>query len=157
MQHRMRTHILSKEEIDDLLSSALTASLATLNSDGSPYVTPVHFLFYEGSIYIHGLSKGQKISNIEARPKVGMAVYMMDSFLLDPSGMPCDTNTKYKSVIISGQAGLLEDAQVKKEILSKIVEKYTPGLVGKKLPDGAVGSTAVIKIKMLSVTGKYYP
>ena len=156
MQHRMKTHPLSQEQIDMLLSSATTGSLATLNSDGSPYVTPVHFLHSDGTIYLHGLPKGKKIDNIKADPRVSMTVYEMDSLLLDPDEKPCDTNTKYQSVIISGTAVLIDDMERKKEILGGIVGKYTPHLAHKELPDNMVKGTAVIKINIQEITGKYY-
>ncbi len=94
MQHRMKTHPLTKEKIDNLLLSTSIGSLATLNNDGSPYVIPVHFLYYNKAIYIHGLPKGQKVDNIGADSRVSMTVYEMESLLLDPNEEPCETNTK---------------------------------------------------------------
>lgn len=156
MQHRMKTHPLNQEQIDKLLLSAATGSLATLNSDGSPYVTPVHFIYTNDAIYLHGLPKGQKIDNIKADPRVSIAVYEMDSLLLDPNEKPCDTNTKYESVIISGRALFIDDADHKKEVLKGIVQKYTPHLDQRELPDSMVKGTAVIKIEIQEITGKYY-
>ncbi len=156
MQHRMKTHLLAKEKIDSLLLSASTGSLATLNNDGSPYVTPVHFLYYSGAVYIHGLPKGQKVDNIKADPRVSMTVYEMETLLFDPDEKPCDTNTKYESVILAGKATILEDLESKKEILIEIVKKYTPQLSQKVLPENMVKGTAVIKIEILNITGKYY-
>ena len=156
MQHRMKTHPLTKEQIDNLLMRTQTGCLATLNVSGSPYVTPIHFLYLDNAIYIHGLPKGQKINNIKANPRVSMTVYEMDSLLLDPDGNPCDTNTKYQSVIIIGTAVLLEDMEQKKKILNGIVGKYTPHLVDKPLPENMLKGTAVIKILINEITGKYY-
>ncbi len=156
MQHRMKTHPLTKEKIDNLLLSTSIGSLATLNNDGSPYVIPVHFLYYNEAIYIHGLPKGQKVDNIGADSRVSMTVYEMESLLLDPNEEPCETNTKYESVIVSGKATLVDDKEHKKEVLAEIVKKYTPHLTQKEIPDNMVKSTAVIKIEMQNVTGKYY-
>lgn len=99
---------------------------------------------------------GQKIDNIKANSSVSMAVYEMDCLLLDPDGKPCDTNTKYQSVIIMGTAILLEDTEQKKKILHGIVEKYTPDLVSRPLPENMLKGTAVIKISIHEITGKYY-
>lgn len=156
MQHRMKTHMLTKDEIKGLLVRTATGSLSTLNDDGAPYVTPVHHLYYNDSIYIHGLPKGQKIDNIKADPRVSMTVYEMDSLLLDPDGKPCDTNTKYQSVILSGKAILVEDIEHKREVLVEIVKKNTPHLAQNALPENMVKGTAVIQIQILDITGKYY-
>lgn len=156
MQHRMKTHILTKDEITQLLVRTATGSLSTLNDDGAPYVTPVHYLYYNGDIYIHGLPIGQKVDNIKADPRVSMNIYEMDSLLLDPDRKPCDTNTKYQSVILSGRAILVEDIEHKREVLVEIVKKYTPHLAGNALPENMVKGTAVIQIQILDITGKYY-
>lgn len=157
MQYRMRTHMLDRAEIDKLLNEIQTGCLATVNCDGTPYVIPVHFVYLDRSIYIHGLPKGKKIENIKTNPSVSMTVYNMDGLLLDAGYNPCDTNTKYQSVIIDGKAVLLKDYSVKAEVLNKIVEKYTPHLADKTLPENMVRGTSVIKIAIDGIAGKYYP
>jgi nitroimidazol reductase NimA-like FMN-containing flavoprotein (pyridoxamine 5'-phosphate oxidase superfamily) len=152
----MKTHPLNQEQINKLLLSAAVGSLATLNSDGSPYVTPVHFVHHNGAIYLHGLPKGKKIDNIKADPRVSMTVYEMDSLLLDPDENPCDTNTRYESVIISGRAAPVDSAEQKKEILGAIVKKYEPHLAQRELPDNMVEGTAVVKIDIQEIAGKNY-
>lgn len=156
MQHRMKTYPLSPDQIDRLLVRALTGSLATINGDGSPYVTPVHYVYLDNSIYVHCLPKGTRLDNLKADPRVCLTIYEMDGLLLDPEGKPCDTNTKYQSIIISGEAALLDDVERKRDILAEIVRKYTPQLNSAALPDNMVKGTAVIRIQARSVTGKYY-
>ena len=80
----------------------------------------------------------------------------MDKLLLDEKEKPCDTNTKYESVIISGTARLVNDINEKENILKVIVGKYTPDLAGKELPINMVKGTAVIQIDITEMTGKYY-
>ena len=156
MQYRMKTHTLSKERLDDLLSRSQTGSLATLNSDGTPYVTPVHFVYANNKIYFHGLLKGKKIDNIVRDEKVGFTTYDMQALLLDEKGNPCDTNTKYESAIVTGKATLVENMEVKTMVLQKIVQKYTPHLQDTPLPEAMIRGTAVIQIDILEITGKYY-
>ncbi len=156
MQHRMKTHMMTKEKIEDLLNRTTTCSIATLNADGTPYVTPMHHIFHNGYIYMHGLPKGTKIDNIKANPRVSITAYEMDSLLLDPKGNACDTNTKYQSVIISGMAAIITEVEYKREILMEIVKKYTPQMSDTVLPENMVAGTAVIKVQILDITGKYY-
>ena len=156
MQHRMKTHPLTKAQMEALLSRSLTGSLATLNEDGSPYVTPVHFVYNDGTVYLHGLPKGRKLDNIKSDPRVSMTVFEMDSLLLDPDEKPCDTNTKYESIILSGKAILVDDLEGKSKILGKIVKKYTPQLADRELPENMVRGTAVIRIDVDDMTGKFY-
>lgn len=156
MQHRMKTHPLKNDQIEELLFKALTGSFATLNLDGSPYVIPVHFIYDSNAVYIHGLPKGQKIENIKTDSRVSMTIYEMEGLILDPDEQPCDTNTKYKSVIVSGNAVLIDNIDEKIKALSGIVKKYTPQLARIDLPDNMVKGTAVIKVDIKNITGKYY-
>lgn len=156
MQHRMKTHPLTKEQISNLLSKVQTGSLATINADGTPYVTPVHFVFFEDEIYIHGLPKGQKIDNIIRSDKVGFSAYEMKGLIFDEDEKPCDTNTEYESVIVTGNACLIDNMEKKKIVLQKIIDKYSPQLSDKPLPDNMVLGTAVIKISITELTGKFY-
>ncbi|MBO0554195.1 pyridoxamine 5'-phosphate oxidase family protein, partial [Clostridium botulinum] len=83
-------------------------------------------------------------------------VYDMQELLFDANGKPCDTNTKYESAIATGSAALVEDMGEKKMVLQKIVEKYTPHLTDAPLPENMVRGTAVIRISIAELTGKYY-
>lgn len=156
MQHRMKTHPLTEEQINHLLQQAQTGSLVTLNPDGTPYSTPIHFVYYDDVIFVHGLPKGKKLDNIAQDSRVGFSVFEMDKLLLDPNGKSWDTNTKYESVIISGTAKLVDDIEEKRNALNKIVEKYTPHLVNNEIPSNMVKGTAVIRIDVTEITGKYY-
>lgn len=154
MQNRMRNHQLNEEQITSILTKAPVGNIATINENGYPYVVPVHFIYYEDKIYIHGLPRGQKISNILENEKVCFQIYDMKGFIFDNS--PCDINTEYESVVITGTATTIEDLNLKETVLNKIVEKYTPHLGGTKLPENMIKGTAVIEITIKELTGKYY-
>lgn len=134
MQGRMKQHQLLEEEIEDVLKNAQVGRIATHNENGFPYIVPVHFITDEGKIYIHGLIKGQKNSNIIRNNKVGFEVDEMGAIIPDNEN-PCDTNTRFRSVIISGTAKMVEDRVRKEEILHAIVAKYTPQLSHLSFPE----------------------
>jgi nitroimidazol reductase NimA-like FMN-containing flavoprotein (pyridoxamine 5'-phosphate oxidase superfamily) len=152
----MKTHALAKEQIEGLLNKAQVGRIATQNPEGYPYVVPVHFVYHNGKIYIHGLPKGQKIENIINNPKVGFEIDEMLDLKYDGVEIGCDVNTEFNSVIAIGNAAILKDLADKREVLNKIVDKYTPHLSGKELPEGMVLGTAVIEIATMECTGKYY-
>lgn len=156
MQHRMKTHQLTMEQISQLLQECKSGSLATVGADDAPYVTPIHFVYLNGKIYFHGLPKGQKLSNIIANPLVSFNVYNMVGLLLDEDEKPCGTNTEYQSVIVNGSAHLVSDIELKKLALKAIIAKYTPHLSDKELPDNMVKGTAVVEIEITEMTGKYW-
>lgn len=105
---------------------------------------------------MHGLPTGQKIENIRHNGNVSFTTYHMSGLLLDENEIPCDTNTAYQSVIISGNASFLTEVNAKKTVLEQIVEKYTPQLSNKPLPEKMVKGTAVIVVDIKSMSGKYW-
>lgn len=155
MQYRMKKHQLTEERITEILKEAPVGNLATINENGYPYIVPVHFVYFDGKICIHGLPKGQKISNISANEKVCFDVYFMKGLILDEA--PCDVNTEYESVVIMGKARVVkDDYDLKETVLNKIVEKYTPHLSGIKFPDNMMRGTSIIEVIIEECTGKYY-
>lgn len=155
MQGRMKEHQLSREEIDALLNEETVGSFATISEDGFPYVTPVHYVWINGRVYIHGLSMGQKLSYLASNPKVGFEVYRMNGLIHD-SSLPCDTNTDYMSVIMHGTAKLVEDNDLRLTAINAVVAKFTPQHIGKSFPEAMLRVTSVIEITPLAVTGKYF-
>ncbi len=81
MQGRMKQYQLSPEETEDVLNFGQTGCIATLNENGYPYVVPVHYVCCDGKVYIHGLIKGQKITNLRNNCKVGFEVHEMGDIL----------------------------------------------------------------------------
>lgn len=155
MQGRMKQHQLLKEEIEDVLEKAEVGRIATQNDNGYPYIVPVHFIVYRKRIYIHGLLKGQKISNLTKNKKVGFEVDEMGAVI--PGDInPCSTNTTFRSVIMLGDAKMIDDKVVKEKVLRAIVEKYTPQLSHLDFPEKMMQATSIIEIEPIEVTGKYY-
>ena len=156
MQNRIKEHSLNKNQIEELLLNNEIGTLSTNNNKGYPYTVPVHYVYDNEKVYIHGLPKGQKIKNIKENNKVCFTTYKMNGYLLDEKENPCDTNTAYESIVVMGTATLVGNLGLKEHILKKIVEKYTPHLVGKELPSPMVKGTVVIEIDVEEISGKYY-
>lgn len=154
MQNRMKTHLLTENEMDLLLKTEFVGHLATIQNK-IPYVVPVHFCYQNQKIYIHGLMKGQKLSNIAENPNVCFEVSRFEKLIMPTEKLPCDVNTQYQSVIITGTAKVIEDEKIKTDALNKIVEKYTPTLNGIEFGN-SVKATAVIEIMIEEMTGKYF-
>ncbi|EHQ89109.1 pyridoxamine 5'-phosphate oxidase family protein [Desulfosporosinus youngiae] len=155
MQNRMKHFQLTKEEIDALLERADIGRFGTVREDGYPYAIPMHFVYYNGTIYMHGLPKGLKIDNVKGNPR---ACFEVDELLgLQPGeAAACDTEAIYNSVVVLGRAHILEDIPSKREVLNRLVEKYTPQFAGKELPENMVKGTAVIELQVKECTGKYH-
>ena len=156
MQNRMKTHPLDGGEMEALLERAEVAVLATLGADGAPYAVPVHFAWAGGKFYIHGLPAGEKVENILRDGRACLTAYDMEGLLLPEEERPCDVNTAYESVVVKGRAVLVSDREEKELALRAIVAKYTPQMTAAALPENMVAGTAVIRLDVAEMTGKYY-
>ena len=152
MQAKMKMHQLPQEDVDAFLALAEIGRLGTIGPDGFPYVVPLHFAYVDGHIYIHGLGAGEKMENIARNNKVSFEADTMDS--LRHGDAPCDTGTRYTSVIVKGTAERVTDSGEKTRALNGIVDKYTPQHSGKPFGDGPMNGTAVVRITILEKTGK---
>lgn len=156
MQNRMKNHQLDKEGCEALLRRAEAGRISTVRSDGYPYTVSVHFLWRDGFIYCHGLNKGEKIENIKRCPKVCFEVSELFKVLTENIDAPCSADAAYESVVIIGDAKLAEDFEEKADILKALVKKYIPDREFPEMGEAAVKNTAVIKIKVREMTGKYH-
>lgn len=156
MKHRTKTHLLLKEQIEELFLRSEVGRLGTFSPDGFPYVLPMHFVYFDNKIYMHGLPKGKKIDNIKFNQNVCFEIDEMLSLLYEGVENPCDVNTEFNSIIVEGKASLVNEFDEKKNALSMIVAKFTPHLVGKELPSKMINGTAVIRIDILKCIGRYY-
>lgn len=153
MQGKMKQHQISFPEIEEILKEQKVGRIATLNQSGYPYVTPIHFVYDNNHIYIHGLRKGEKIDNIKNNPNVCFETEEMTGLILDEQ--PCDVSTAYKSVIVLGKASLVEGDR-KMDALKAIVRKYTPHLENIPFAENMLKATGVIEIEIKEATGKRY-
>lgn len=156
MQYRMNKYKLTSIQVNELLQSADIGRFVTINEDGYPYAVAMHYVYFNNKIYLHGLSKGQKIDNLKRSPKVCFEVDELVCLLTKDIENACDTEAEYKSVVITGNASLLEDLDLKREVLSQLINKYTPQFNERDLPDNMIKSTAVIEIEIIECTGKYH-
>ena len=142
-------------EVEAVLREAEVGRLGT-SSDGQPYVVPVNFAYRDGKIYFHGAGEGKKLREIAANPRV---CFEVDTAEKMPAESPCDYSYRYRSVIASGEARLLQSAEERADALRVIVEKYAPGMGAQITPERMerFATLAVVEIRVDEMTGKQSP
>ena len=152
--------IRSKNKIIEFLNQESTGRIGSVDENGFPQIIPMNFVFLEDSIYMHSHVKGEKIDNIKRNSKVGFEVdknlEFLPSYFSDPDDASL-ADTFYISVVIKGEASLIEDNDEKILALNGLMKKYQPE--GKYLPMKAdmpvLDHTAVIKVMPKEMNGKY--
>ena len=109
---------------------------------------------------MHSHIKGEKIENIKQNSKVGFEVdknlEFLPSYFFDPDDASL-ADTLYISVVIKGEAILVDNKEEKVRALNGLMEKYQPE--GQYIPMRedmeVLDATAVIKIVPKEMNGKY--
>ena len=157
--HR-KLQIKSKEKIIEFLSSQQTGRVASIDENGFPQIIPMNFVFINDTIYMHSHIRGEKLDNIKRNQKVGFEVDKSLEFLPSYFSDPTDASladTLYISVVIKGEAILVEDKEEKVLALNGLMEKYQPEGQYEPMREDmdVLGATAVIKIMPKEMKGKY--
>ncbi len=140
----------SREFALEVVDTCNFAVLATTNADGTPYCVPVTIVRDGEAIYFHGALAGQKIENLTDRPEISLAcvsraITRQQTYSVD-----------YASAIVTGVASLVTEQEEKKHALRILCKRHTPDAldgVEQYIAKGG-GHTAVVRIAILSLTGK---
>ena len=152
MRHPERK-IKDKKTIEALLKYKDVGRIATVNPKGYPVIKPVNFIYWDGKIYIHSSTKGEKIRDILRGSPVCFEVDEPIAYVAS-KGPACTANYYYRSVIVKGTAVLLKERDRKLKILERLMEKFQPeggyGAIQKEV----LRKTAIIEISIREITGK---
>jgi nitroimidazol reductase NimA-like FMN-containing flavoprotein (pyridoxamine 5'-phosphate oxidase superfamily) len=152
MRHLERK-IEDRETIIGMLERSPVGRMATINRRGFPVIKPVTFLYWNGKIYFHSSTKGEKISDIRRGSPVCFEVDEPIAYVAarEPA---CGGSYYYRSIIAKGRAALVSHRDKKLKILERMMEKYQPEGGYGGIPEELLMKTAVIEISIQEVTGK---
>lgn len=146
---RKDREITDKAEMEAILSEAQVCRLAMTDGD-EPYVVPVCFWYGNNAIWLHSAREGKKIDLIKGNPRVCVEVDVSGGPI--PDEKPCSWEFRYRSVICTGTAQIVEDPDTKKVALNALMLRYG----GEEYPftDKELDRVSVIRIALDEMTGK---
>ena len=152
--------IKSKEKIVNFLNEEKTGRIGSIDENGYPQIIPMNFVFTNNAIYMHSHIRGEKLDNIKRHSKVGFEVdknlEFLPSYFFDPEDASL-ADTLYISVVIKGDASMINENEEKILALNALMKKYQPeGKYSPMKEDMEVlDAVAVIKIVPKEMNGKY--
>ncbi|MCP4599156.1 MAG: pyridoxamine 5'-phosphate oxidase family protein [Proteobacteria bacterium] len=146
---RRKDRATTAEEAIALLSKAEYGVLSTVSENGKPYGVPLNFCIIDNCIYFHCAVEGLKTDNIIKNRSVSFCTVGNTEIV------PDKFSTKYESVLVSGEAEEVFDAN-KQMALEGLLHKYSPEHIdkGRKYIEGLGEITRVFKITITELTGK---
>lgn len=151
--------IRDRDELEKILERCRIGRLATLGEDGYPYITPVNYVWLNGSVYFHTAHEGEKIENMKRDNRVCFEVDIPLSYLgldYNRQGPTCHVHQFYHCIIIRGRAEILEDLPEKVQALNALVATHE-GQRAFTPVDGdtkGVGLCTVVGVRVESISGK---
>jgi len=174
MQLVKKLEIQSKHKIIEFLNSEPVGRIASIDANGYPQVIPMNFVYVQANdplirsrriikldaVYMHSHPFGEKLDNIKGNSKVGFEVDRHVCFLPSYYFHPSDASqadTLYISVVIKGNAMIVEDNKEKADALNSLMEKYQKEGKYESLDPylQSVHEVTVIKIVPEGMRGKY--
>src|ERR671922_3030412 len=167
MQITKKLEIQSKNRIIDFLNSQSVGRIASIDINGYPQIIPMNFVYLQqqdtirsDAVYMHSHPLGEKLENIKRNPKVGFEVDQHICFLPSYYFHPTDASqadTLYISIVIKGNASIVEDSKEKAKALNALMKKYQKEGRYETLHPymSSVNEVTVIKIVPKEMHGKY--
>ena len=157
---RMQDRICNnKQKIEGLLSSAKTGFLG-LSNNALPYVVPLNFVWYDGSIYFHGASEGKKVNYIKNNPVATFVISEFQGTMVSP--IPANTDTAYLSIMLFGDIEIVNNLSEATNAMQALLDKYVTGYYNMPLSSqhvaryqSSLGSkTCIFKLTPTETTAK---
>ena len=146
---RSEKEIKSRPEIEAVILKSDVCRIG-LAEGNMPYVIPVNFGFKDNRLYFHSAKEGRKLDIIRRNSNVCFEMDIDHDFVKAEKG--CNWAMKYRSVIGTGKAVIIENITEKIAALKLIMAHYSDGKYDFSESDAE--RVAVIRIDIESLSGK---
>ena len=140
MQLIKKLEIKSRKKIIEFLNEQPVGRIASIDKNGYPQIIPMNFVYSSiddttsdmnnkisrDAVYMHSHRSGEKLNNIRVNPKVGFEVDQYICFLPSYYFHPHDASqadTLYISIVIKGEAEIINDCEEKTVALNLLMQK----------------------------------
>jgi nitroimidazol reductase NimA-like FMN-containing flavoprotein (pyridoxamine 5'-phosphate oxidase superfamily) len=151
---KLKKKITDAAVIIDILNTCHTGRLGTVGADGWPMVKPLNFAYHEKRIYFHGALEGEKLDHIRRDNRVCFEVDLPLAYVKGTRENPCRAEYLYRSVIVRGRAGVVEDRAERLLALDCLMRKYQPEGGSGPYPEEKVALTCIVRIDIEEMSGK---
>lgn len=120
--------ITDKKLITEMLNQVEYGVLALC--DTRPYAVPLNFVYFEDSIYFHGSKGGKKMEILKKNNRVSFNVVsdsiIIPSYFSSKENLACPASSFFRSIIIDGEAVVVESREEVAKVFSVMMEKLQP-------------------------------
>jgi uncharacterized protein len=122
-----------------------------LNDGGTPYAVPLCVALAGGGIYLHMASGGRKLDLLRADPRAGFTAVGHTAVVQGQTA--CATGMRASSVAGTARCAVVDDPGERHAALDAFARKYA-GAIPDRYPDDALEATVVVRLDLVSITGR---
>lgn len=150
----MRTlFIEDRKEIDKIIQSCKTCYLA-LSDENVPYVLPMNFALDKDTVILHSAQSGRMWETLKKNSKVCINWTTGEDLAWQDVRVGCSYRVKSKSVIVEGEAEIIDDYEEKYNLLKILMQHYSDREF--KFNEPAVKNVGIIRVHIQKITGKIF-
>lgn len=116
---RRINQVMSIERSKEVLMKGSSGVFALSGDNDYPYALPINYVYVNDKIYFHCAKTGHKIDALNRCSKVSFCVIEQDQII------PEKFTSYFRSVIVFGQARIVENDAIKQFALEELVKKYS--------------------------------
>lgn len=145
--------IVELEKLEDIIRKCKICRVGMVDVD-TPYVLAMNFGYDNQTVYLHCAKEGKKVDILKRNNKVCLEFDTDHKLFSRHEHVACSWRFAYRSVLVHGNALLIDDYDEKIEALSIFMKNYSDKEFEYSKP--AVDNILIIKIPVDSITGRSF-
>jgi len=141
-----------KPELESIIHKCEFCNMSMVDEQGSPYVIPMNFGYYDDHIYFHSAPAGKKIDILKNNPEVCLSFSADHQLRWVNEDVACSWGMKYRSVLAYGKVEFIDDFDQKEEALKVIMKNYSD--IDFTFNSPAVKDVMVYRVKIEKLEGR---
>lgn len=123
----MRTSFITdQEEIDSIISGCQFCFVGITEKDGSPYVIPMNFGYFDRKIILHSDPNGKHVQLLENDSRVCVTFCTNNNkIFFQHRDVACSYSMESKSVLCKGKIKFIDDMEEKEQLMKQFMKHYT--------------------------------
>lgn len=147
---RRKDREMDNNEMERMLMEAYVCRIG-LCTGNVPYIVPMNFGYRHNAIYLHSALEGRKIEILRKNPTVCFEIDEPGKLITGEKA--CDWTMRYKSVIGTAKAVIIENENMKREALDIIMQKFS-GRNKHEYSDAMLKRTCILRLDIIEISGK---
>lgn len=141
---------LSREDAFKLIDENEYAVVCLSGQDGRPYGVQLDYVRRGDYLYFHGAQAGRKVDLMKDNPRA-CAVITGETKII-----PQRFGREYQSVIVEGTIDLINDPELKRQVMTWVVERKSPDFIekGKNVIEKMLERVLVYRMNIEIISGK---